>query len=135
MTVHDFKAKTIDGKEQSLAEYSGKVLLVVNVASQCGLTPVNGSTVSPGVDIATMSSGPMQIANKVKWTELAVGNSISLSMDFQAADDGTFNDDRLGMMNDFDSTTSDRIFGAQLEGHHIESYFNRYGSDSLRFTP
>jgi glutathione peroxidase len=39
MTVHDFKAKTIDGKEQSLAEYSGKVLLVVNVASQCGLTP------------------------------------------------------------------------------------------------
>jgi glutathione peroxidase len=39
MTVHDFKAKTIDGKEQSLGDYSGKVLLVVNVASQCGLTP------------------------------------------------------------------------------------------------
>jgi len=39
MTVHDFKAKTIDGKEQSLSDHSGKVLLVVNVASQCGLTP------------------------------------------------------------------------------------------------
>jgi glutathione peroxidase len=39
MTVYDFKAKTIEGKEQSLADYSGKVLLVVNVASQCGLTP------------------------------------------------------------------------------------------------
>jgi glutathione peroxidase-family protein len=39
MGVYDFKAKTIDGEERSLADYKGKVLLVVNVASQCGLTP------------------------------------------------------------------------------------------------
>jgi glutathione peroxidase len=41
MNVHDFKVRTIDGKEQSLTDYKGKVLLVVNVASQCGLTPHN----------------------------------------------------------------------------------------------
>jgi glutathione peroxidase len=35
----DFKAKTIDGKDVSLDKYKGKVVLVVNVASQCGLTP------------------------------------------------------------------------------------------------
>ena len=39
MGVHGFKVRTIDGTEQSLADYTGKVLLVVNVASQCGLTP------------------------------------------------------------------------------------------------
>jgi glutathione peroxidase len=39
MSIHDFKVRTIDGKEQSLGDYRGKVLLVVNVASQCGLTP------------------------------------------------------------------------------------------------
>jgi glutathione peroxidase len=39
MSLHDFTMKTIDGKEQSLAEYKGKVLLVVNVASKCGYTP------------------------------------------------------------------------------------------------
>jgi glutathione peroxidase len=39
MTIHDFAAQTIDGNERSLRDYSGKVLLVVNVASQCGLTP------------------------------------------------------------------------------------------------
>jgi glutathione peroxidase len=38
-TLADFKAKTIDGTEQPLKDYAGKVCLVVNVASQCGLTP------------------------------------------------------------------------------------------------
>ena len=38
MSVHDFKVKTIDGKDYDLKELSGKVLMLVNVASQCGLT-------------------------------------------------------------------------------------------------
>ena len=37
--LHDFEVSTIDGGEQSLAEFQGKVCLVVNVASKCGLTP------------------------------------------------------------------------------------------------
>jgi glutathione peroxidase len=37
--LHDFTVKTIDGAERSLADFRGKVCLVVNVASQCGLTP------------------------------------------------------------------------------------------------
>lgn len=39
MSVYDFSAKTIDGTEKSLADYKGKVLLIVNTASACGLTP------------------------------------------------------------------------------------------------
>ncbi len=39
MSVHDFTVRTMDGKEQSLADYRGFVLLIVNTASQCGFTP------------------------------------------------------------------------------------------------
>jgi glutathione peroxidase len=37
-SIHEFKVKTIDGKELDLKELAGKVLIVVNVASRCGLT-------------------------------------------------------------------------------------------------
>jgi glutathione peroxidase len=37
--VYAFEAKTLDGKDLSLAEFQGQVLLIVNTASQCGFTP------------------------------------------------------------------------------------------------
>lgn len=38
-SLYDFKMKDIDGKEMPLAKFKGKVVVVVNVASKCGLTP------------------------------------------------------------------------------------------------
>lgn len=38
-SVYDYSVKSIDGKEIELSAYKGKVLLIVNTASQCGFTP------------------------------------------------------------------------------------------------
>ena len=39
MTIYDIPLHTLDGEPSSLAPYAGKTILVVNVASKCGLTP------------------------------------------------------------------------------------------------
>ncbi len=38
-TLNDFSATRLDGSDEDLAQYAGKVVLVVNTASQCGFTP------------------------------------------------------------------------------------------------
>lgn len=38
-TIYDFTVKNSQGKDVSLSDYKGKVVLVVNVASKCGFTP------------------------------------------------------------------------------------------------
>jgi glutathione peroxidase len=38
-TIYDYSARTLDGKDVSLRDYAGRVLLIVNTASKCGFTP------------------------------------------------------------------------------------------------
>ncbi|WP_297793591.1 glutathione peroxidase [uncultured Marinobacter sp.] len=38
-SIYDFKVRDIKGNEHDMAEYKGKVLLIVNTASKCGFTP------------------------------------------------------------------------------------------------
>lgn len=39
MSIYDFEVRTVEGNKISLGEFRGKVLLIVNSATQCGFTP------------------------------------------------------------------------------------------------
>lgn len=39
MSIYDIEVKTIDGEQTTLAAYQNQVMLIVNTASKCGLTP------------------------------------------------------------------------------------------------
>lgn len=39
MSVYDFTAQLLNGEDKALSDYQGKVLLIVNTASECGFTP------------------------------------------------------------------------------------------------
>jgi len=39
LTIYPFNIKLLSGKEQALSSFSGKVILIVNIASGCGFTP------------------------------------------------------------------------------------------------
>lgn len=39
MSIYDIDVTTIDGEQKTLAEFKGKTLMIVNVASKCGFTP------------------------------------------------------------------------------------------------
>jgi len=39
MNIYDFKVRSAKGEEVSMADYKGKVLLIVNTATGCGFTP------------------------------------------------------------------------------------------------
>ena len=41
-TIYDFEAKSISGKDISLSQFKGHVMLIVNTASKCGFTPQFG---------------------------------------------------------------------------------------------
>lgn len=38
-TIHEFEARSLDGRQVALRDYAGKTLLIVNTASKCGFTP------------------------------------------------------------------------------------------------
>ncbi len=56
-TVYDFEARSIDGRPVPLANYKGRVLLVVNTASACGYTPQFG-----GLEELHQAYGPKGLA-------------------------------------------------------------------------
>jgi glutathione peroxidase len=84
--IYDFTARAIDGSEVKLAEYRGRVLLIVNTASKCGFTPQYA-----GLETLSRKFGPQgltvlgfpcdQFAHQEPGDETEIKNFCSLKYD------------------------------------------------------
>lgn len=81
-TVYDFSYVDIDGKEQSLEKYRNKVLIIVNVASQCGYTKSNYEDLSELYDkykdqgLSVLGFPCSQFGNQEPGTEEEIKNFV-----------------------------------------------------------
>jgi glutathione peroxidase len=86
--IYDFTAKTLTGENISLADYSGRVLLIVNTASKCGFTPQYD-----GLEVLHKAYGPSgltvlgfpcnQFGNQEPGDATEIANFCSLTYDVQ----------------------------------------------------
>jgi glutathione peroxidase len=100
-SAHDFTFQSIDGEKLPLSKFKGKALLVVNVASQCGLTPQYSGL-------------------EALWRDRRDGGLVILGVpanDFGSQEPGseneikTFCETRFGV--DFPMTAKEHVIGAQ----------------------
>ena len=71
MTVHDIDVKTLSGQDASLGDLAGTTVLVVNVASECGLTPQYDATLTTSTVVPARSprdaSWPLRVLTSMSW--------------------------------------------------------------------
>ncbi len=84
--LYKLSARRLDGSTQSMADYRGKVLLVVNVASGCGFTPQYAGLEAlwrkyGGSGLAVLGFPCNQFGGQEPGDEAAIGEFCSLSYD------------------------------------------------------
>ena len=63
----EFKVKDIDGKKIDLSKYEGKVVLMVNVASKCGLSHAIAEPTSVSIHASSITPSCGHLGSRSKW--------------------------------------------------------------------
>ena len=78
MSVYDYSAQRLDGRDESLSVFRGQVLLIVNTASECGFTPQYGGlealyTELQGIGLTVLGFPCDQFGGQEPGDEAAIG--------------------------------------------------------------
>jgi len=141
--VLDHKVKNIDGKEVDLAKYKGKVVMIVNVASECGLTPqykqlveIHKKYKKAGFDILGFPAnnfGEQEPGTNAQIkTFCTTQHNVEFSMFAKISVKG---DDQAALYKELTSKEKNGEFGGEITWNFSKFLVNRDGQVVARFDP
>jgi glutathione peroxidase len=142
-SIYDFTMKSIDGQQVSLGSYSGKVVLVVNVASKCGFTPQytalealyekykDKGFVIVGVPANNFMSQEPGTDDEIK-KFCSSKYSVTFPMMSKVSVKG---DDKAPLYAYLTDTSADPQFGGDIKWNFTKFLFDRSGKPVARFEP
>jgi glutathione peroxidase len=139
---YKFSARTLQGKEISMKEYLGKMVLVVNTASKCGLTPqfegleqLNKKYQDKGLVILGFPSN--QFANQEPGDEKSIseGCVINYGVTFQMFSKIDVNGDRADPLYQYLKKELSGLFGGKIKWNFTKFLIDQNGKPIKRFSP
>jgi glutathione peroxidase len=139
---YNFKATTLQGKEKAFDEYKGKVIVVVNTASKCGLTPqyegleeLNKKYRDKGLEILGFPCN--QFANQEPGgsKEIAEGCLINYGVSFQMFDKVDVNGENAHPVFKYLRKQLPGLFGNSVKWNFTKFVIDRNGKPVKRFSP
>lgn len=142
-SVYDFTCTTIGGQEKSIADYKGKVLLVVNVASKCGFTPqyegleaMYQDLKSEGLEILGFPCN--QFASQEKGSDADIQSFCSLTygVSFPMFSKIDVNGDNAAPIYDFMKSAAPGLLGSKsVKWNFTKFLINKEGKVVKRYAP
>ena len=142
-SIYDFTMKSIDGQPVSLKSYSGKVVLLVNVASRCGFTPQYAGLEAlyekykdrglvivgvPANNFASQEPGTNEEIKKFCSTKY----NVSFPM---MAKDSVLGDDETPLYKFLTDKSVNPKVGGDIKWNFTKFLFDRKGNPVARFEP
>jgi glutathione peroxidase len=142
-SVYDFTMKSIDGQPVSLKSYSGKVVLLVNVASKCGFTPQYAGLEAlyekykdrgfvivgvPANNFASQEPGTNEEIKKF------CSNKYNVTFPMMAKV-SVLGDDKAPLYQFLTDKSSDPQFSGDIKWNFTKFLFDRNGKPVARFEP
>jgi glutathione peroxidase len=142
-SVYDFTCKTIGGQEKAIADYKGKVLLVVNVASKCGFTPqyegleaMYQSLKSEGLEILGFPCNQFASQEKGSDAEIQSFCSLTYGVSFPMFSKVDVNGDNAAPIYDYMKSEAPGLLGSKsVKWNFTKFLVNKEGKVVKRYAP
>jgi len=141
--IYSFRAKSLDGKEIDMSQYKGKVLLVVNTASNCGFTPqytgleeLNRKYKSKGLEILGFPCNQFGAQEPGNSEQIASFCQKNYGVDFQMFDKVDVNGPKADPIYKYLTSAAPGIAGTEgIKWNFTKFLIDRDGKVIGRFAP